>query len=59
MHNCFVGFGVSNLYNLVLIRDHGDFKSTIKERISTMYLNEWLADVYFLVGTEPVSCCGM
>ncbi|VDD90832.1 unnamed protein product [Enterobius vermicularis] len=37
----------------LLIRDHGDFKSTIKERISTMYLNEWLADVYFLVGTEP------
>ncbi|VDK83240.1 unnamed protein product, partial [Onchocerca ochengi] len=28
-----------------------DFKSTIRERNAAMYLNEWLADVHFIVGT--------
>lgn len=37
---------------LLINNDSAEFKSTIKERIATMYLNEWLADIYFIVGTE-------
>lgn len=29
-----------------------DFKATVRERNAAMFLNEWLADVYFIVGTE-------
>lgn len=31
-----------------------DFKATVRERNAAMFLNEWLADVYFIVGTENV-----
>lgn len=30
------------------------FKSTLRERNASMYLNEWLADVHFIVGIGEV-----
>ncbi|VDK45355.1 unnamed protein product [Anisakis simplex] len=29
-----------------------DFKATVRERVASMYLNDWLADVVFIVGSE-------